>query len=178
VANFKGYLKIERTGPYHFWTRSNDGSELLINGSLVVNNNNPHWMRTKHGTKYLQAGQTAKIEVWFFEQRGSAGLEVKWSGPGFSKQLISSNSVTHTGDLIQLRAKTEEAWEDYHFAKVKVDSTIRGGSSGDSSQTVDPKLYKNMICSAEIGSSKKECCMSKGLLSANGRSQMSDLIMF
>jgi len=94
VAKFEGYLKIARSGWYTFWTNSDDGSWLLINGHRVVNNDGLHGMRWRHGRKHLKAGQSAKIEVWFFERGGGAGLKVYWSGPGFGKRIISSGHVS------------------------------------------------------------------------------------
>jgi len=93
VAKFGGYLKILRTGLYHFWTMSDDGSWLLINGHRVVNNDDLHGMRERQGRMKLRAGQSARITVWFFERGGGAGLKVHWSGPGFGKRSISRRHV-------------------------------------------------------------------------------------
>ena len=64
VAKFEGYLTSPHTGTYTFYTNSDDGSFLYIDNHLVVNNDGLHGMRTKHGSKLLNAG-SAKITVWF-----------------------------------------------------------------------------------------------------------------
>jgi len=90
VARFSGNLRVRRSGCYIFWTTSDDGSWLSINGQRVVNNDGLHGMRERHGTKHLNVG-TAKVMVWFFENSGNAGLHVHWSGPGFGKRLLSTS---------------------------------------------------------------------------------------
>jgi len=102
VAKFEGHLRISRNGLYTFWTESDDGSWLLINGRRVVNNDGLHGMRQHHGRTYLRVGQSAKIGVWFFERGGGAGLKVYWSGPGFGKRIISRSDM-RSGVLSQLQ---------------------------------------------------------------------------
>lgn len=50
---------------------------LHIDGSLVVNNDGLHGMRTKSGSKKLVGGQVHKTDVTFFERGGGAGLKVE-----------------------------------------------------------------------------------------------------
>jgi len=94
VAKFEGYMTSPHTGTYTFYTNSDDGSFLYIDNHLVVNNDGLHGMRTKRGSKRLNAG-SAKITVWFFERGGGAGLHCYWELPGtFGKTLITSSHVS------------------------------------------------------------------------------------
>ena len=97
VAKFEGYLNVKRTGRYSFWTTSDDGSWLLINGRRVVNNDGLHGMRQRRGRKHLRAGRPAKITVWYFERGGGSGLHVYWSGPGFGKRLLTAGDLMQNG---------------------------------------------------------------------------------
>ncbi|MBW3545248.1 MAG: T9SS type A sorting domain-containing protein, partial [Bacteroidetes bacterium] len=92
---FSGYIKVETAGTYTFYTKSDDGSKLYIDGQQVVDNDGLHGLRERSGTVYLNAGQHP-IEVHYFERTGfyTQGLEVRWAGPGIGKQLIPSTVLT------------------------------------------------------------------------------------
>lgn len=84
---FEGKIKCPSNGIYTFYTSSDDGSKLYINGSLVVNNDGLHGTQERSGQRTLTAGAN-DIRVEFFERTGGESLTVSWSGPGFSKKLI------------------------------------------------------------------------------------------
>jgi hypothetical protein len=91
-AEFTGRLMIRKTGRYHFWLSSDDGSKLKIDKKTVINNDHLHGMSTKHASAVLLRG-TPKISVTFFENGGGAGLMLQWSGPGFSRRVMSGRFV-------------------------------------------------------------------------------------
>lgn len=90
---FEGQIKIEKGGAYTFFTNSDDGSQLFINGTRVVDNDGWHAPQERSGKINLSAGNHA-IRVVFYEHEGGEMLEVKWQGPGISKQLIPSSVLT------------------------------------------------------------------------------------
>jgi len=94
AARFTGTVNVPRTGYYNFWTKSDDGSKLWVNGKLVVNNDGLHGMRERHGRVHLSKGR-AKIKVVFFEAGGGAGLVVDWSGPGIGRSRLDGRYVKH-----------------------------------------------------------------------------------
>jgi predicted esterase len=84
---FEGFIFIPEAGTYTFYTSSDDGSRLFINGNSVVNNDGPHGCNERNGQVTLAAG-FAQIRVPFFENGGGECLQVRWQGPGIAKQLI------------------------------------------------------------------------------------------
>ena len=84
---FRGRVDIATAGSYTFFTSSDDGSKLLIDDALVVNNDGLHGIQERTGTATLGVGAHT-IEVTFFEKTGGAGLTVSYQGPGITKQLI------------------------------------------------------------------------------------------
>ncbi len=99
---FTGYIDIATSGTYTFYTSSDDGSLLHINGSKVVDNNGLHGKRERSGSKYLSKGKHA-IKVSFFERRGGQVLEVRYKGPNISKRLIPNN-------VLYRNNSTREEW--------------------------------------------------------------------
>lgn len=98
---FTGYILLETEGRYLFYLKSDDGSKLYIDHSLVVNNDGVHSEREITGERYLSAGLHA-IKVDYFEQTGTECLEVSYSGPELSKQVIPASVLRqdiHCGDI-------------------------------------------------------------------------------
>ncbi len=91
---FDSYIEITEAGEYTFYTDSDDGSRLFINGKLVVNNDGLHGNQERSGKITLPTGYHA-MKVKFFERTGGETLAVKYAGPGFSKKSIP-NARLHT----------------------------------------------------------------------------------
>ena len=90
--SFQGSLRINEVGRYTFYVKSDDGSRLYIGDRCVVDNDGAHAMAEKRGSIELAAG-AHPIWLGFFEQGGSQGLEVSWSGPGFERQPIPDDRL-------------------------------------------------------------------------------------
>ncbi len=89
---FEGYVDIPADGTYTFYTTSDEGSKLYIGPPEVVNNDGLHEMQEASGQIGLQAGMHA-IRVTMFEKGGDHGLEVRWEGPGTTKELIPNSAL-------------------------------------------------------------------------------------
>jgi uncharacterized repeat protein (TIGR03806 family) len=77
---FAGFLQITTGGIYTFYTSSDDGSQLFIDGSLIVDNDGLHALRELPGEIELSAGYHS-IVVTMFEESGGEALNVFWEGP-------------------------------------------------------------------------------------------------
>ena len=78
ALQFNGYINIIKAGAYTFYTNSDDGSNLFIDGAMVVNNDNPHAPQQASGNVTLTAGRHA-IQVNFFQAGGGQQLIVQYS---------------------------------------------------------------------------------------------------
>lgn len=79
---FNGYLNIALTGPHMFRVTSDDGSRLLIDGQVVVNNDGKHGNRTITSDTLLLNAGLHTIEVQYFDNTGNQNLVVQYKGPG------------------------------------------------------------------------------------------------
>ncbi len=75
---FKSKIKIDKTGLYKFYTSSNDGSKLYVDGKLIVDNDGLHGPVQKSGTVQLTKG-LHDIMVDYFQGGGSKVLMVFYS---------------------------------------------------------------------------------------------------
>lgn len=95
---FEADLLINTGGDYTFYTNSNDGSQLLINDQLIVDNDGKHAMRLDQGLATLTAGRH-KLELRYFQSGGGKGLEVSWAGPGFDQRLLPASVTFAPSDI-------------------------------------------------------------------------------
>lgn len=75
--------EVTRAGSHKFSLTSDDGSELYINGSRVINNGGSHAMLLKTGTVTLPAG-IHKLQVRYFEGGGPKGLSLTVQEPAIT----------------------------------------------------------------------------------------------
>jgi large repetitive protein len=90
---FSGVIRIPTTGTYTFFTESDDGSSLSVNGTQVVSNDFNQGMTERSGTIVLNAG-VYPFQVLYRQGTGGYGLNVRWQGPGISKQVIPDGAFS------------------------------------------------------------------------------------
>lgn len=96
---FTGYIDIENQEDYTFYTESDDGSSLWINGVQIVNNDGSHGVEEQSGMICLQPGYH-EIMVEYFDKSGGQSLSASYEGTSFSKKDIpvyyaASNNQTY-----------------------------------------------------------------------------------
>ncbi len=91
---FDGYLNALQDGVYTFTTSSDDGSQLLIDGQVIVDNDNKHAsFELTSGINLLKGYH--KIQVRYFQAGGSGDLKVFMAEPGKSKSEIPAELLFH-----------------------------------------------------------------------------------
>ena len=100
--SFDGYIDIQETGIYTFYTDSDDGSRLYINHRLVVDNDGLHGMQEADGVVALKQGLHA-IRVDHFEKTGGDDLRVYFEGPGFERTAIPAGVLFHDSAANQVK---------------------------------------------------------------------------
>jgi len=84
---WRGKLDIPRPGQYALGTNSDDGSYLFVDGQLVVDNGGAHGGRYREGVIRLSRGYH-DIEVRYFQVDGSQTMQLWWTPPGGSRELL------------------------------------------------------------------------------------------
>ena len=95
VVRFTNSITITTAGNYTFYSGSDDGSVLYLNGQIVVNNDGLHSYQEKSGAIALAAG-VYTLQVDFMEHTGQENLNVSYLGPdtaGLKTDLSSIGSV-------------------------------------------------------------------------------------
>ncbi|MFA5418297.1 MAG: family 20 glycosylhydrolase [Bacteroidales bacterium] len=81
ALKYDGYIQIHESGIYTFYTYSDDGSVLYIDGRMVINNNGVHGDQERRGQIALNAG-FHKISAVYFQSGGGKSLMVSMQTPG------------------------------------------------------------------------------------------------
>ena len=85
---WSGQIRPTTTGTYTFYTNSDDGVRLYVNGQTLVNNWTYHGATEDVGTIALTAGQLYTIVMEFFQGGGGEIAQLSYSAPGVAKQII------------------------------------------------------------------------------------------
>jgi hypothetical protein len=92
ASRYTGYIDIPADGEYTFYTSSDDGSQLFIGSTLVVDNNGAHGNQERSGKIGLQRGKHS-LTVTFFEISGEQLLTASYEGPGIGKTQLPTAAI-------------------------------------------------------------------------------------
>jgi mono/diheme cytochrome c family protein len=88
---FEGTLLIPSDGGYTFYLDSDDGSRLIVADKAVIEYDGIHGLgQERSATVTLTAGRVP-VRLEYFQHSRGLGLNVAWSGPGFSRRALSAS---------------------------------------------------------------------------------------
>ena len=91
---WKGYIYIPQTYGHQFFLESDDGSQLLLDGQLVVDNGGDHGMVEASGYANLQQGWH-QLQLLYFNSGGASGLKVSFAPVGGARQPVPAQALAH-----------------------------------------------------------------------------------
>lgn len=87
-------INIKEAGAYIFYIGSNDGSQLIVDNELLIDNDGEHGYQVRSGKVNLEKGQHT-MELRYFQSGGGQELKVLWQGPGFEKREMTKEDLTN-----------------------------------------------------------------------------------
>jgi glucose/arabinose dehydrogenase len=88
-----GRVQAPVSETFTFYTQSDDGVRLWVNGVLLIDNWTIHALREDRGSIALIAGQSYDIRVEYFEAGGPAAMRLAWSSPSMPKQIVPKDRL-------------------------------------------------------------------------------------
>jgi hypothetical protein len=79
--------------PYTFYTRTDDGVRLYVNGQLVVNEWVDQGATEWSGTINLTARQRDVIRMEYYQNLGASSAQLSWSSPSTPKQIVPTSQL-------------------------------------------------------------------------------------
>jgi hypothetical protein len=103
-ARWSGQVLATYAETYTFYTRSDDGVRLYVNGSLIVDHWNDHTLFEDSGTISLSAGQWYNITLEYYNDSGAGAMQLSFQSASESKKIIPltslrTSAVTYVGGL-------------------------------------------------------------------------------
>jgi hypothetical protein len=92
-VRWTGQVQPRYSETYTFYTTSNDGVRLWVNGKLVIDNWTEHTPTENSGTITLTSGQKYDIKMEYFEGSGTSVAKLLWSSPSQVKEIISQSQL-------------------------------------------------------------------------------------
>ncbi len=87
-VRWSGQVETSGAGTYTFYTRSDDGVRLWIDGLRIIDNWSDHAPTEDFGSIVLAAGRRVDVVMEVYENVGGAVAALSWSGPSIPKQTI------------------------------------------------------------------------------------------
>lgn len=98
-VRWTGKILAPATDTYTFYTESDDGVMLYINGNLIITDWTNHAPAEDTATVQLQAGQLYTFEMDYFQGGGGSEAELLWSSSTITKQVIPQSQLFSGGGL-------------------------------------------------------------------------------
>ena len=92
-ARWTGQVKPKYSETYTFYTTSDDGVRLWVNGQRVIDNWTNHSPTVNSGQITLTAGQLYDIRMEYFENTGGAVAKLEWSSASEPRWLVPQNRL-------------------------------------------------------------------------------------
>ncbi len=94
TAQWTGTVQAPTTGVYTFYTASDSGTEVVVDGDAVINNLAARSASTQSGTISLTAGQAVPILVQYISRgSGASSIKLLWSAAGGRKQVVPRSAL-------------------------------------------------------------------------------------
>ena len=98
-ARWTGQILPTQSEAYTFYTHSDDGVKLWVNGQLLIDHWAPHAVTEDSGVINLVAGQKVDIQLDYYEQGGYAVAQLLWSNPTQVKEVVPQSQL-FVGDRV------------------------------------------------------------------------------
>jgi hypothetical protein len=103
TVRWTGMVQPMFTGNYTFYTTTDDGVRLRVNGQELVNRWSPQSPTTWSGSITLQALQVYPIEMDYFQAGGGAIAQLAWSGPYTTQTIIPQSQLYPFSGLVPVQ---------------------------------------------------------------------------
>ena len=97
-VRWTGQVQPQFSGTYTFYTQSDDGVRLWVNGRQLVDNWTDHALTENSGAIALTAGVKYDLRMEYYENAGHAAAKLLWSGPSTPKSVIPKSQLYVVGD--------------------------------------------------------------------------------
>ncbi|MBD2280751.1 PA14 domain-containing protein [Aphanizomenon flos-aquae] len=121
-VRWTGKLAPTVGGKYTFYTNSDDGVRMWVNGVQIINNWTDHAPTENSGSIDLEQGKVYDIKLEYYQGGGGAIIQLSWQPPAGSKEIIPAKNLFLTEFNNGSLSQTERDVIGYNY-KVGTNST-------------------------------------------------------
>ncbi|MEM8501863.1 MAG: PA14 domain-containing protein [Cyanobacteria bacterium P01_D01_bin.1] len=92
-VRWEGYVEAEHSETYDFSTYSDDGIRLWVDDKLIIDNWTTHAPTTDVGSIELEQGEKYAIQLEYFENKGGAVSQLRWSSNSQTTEIIPQSQL-------------------------------------------------------------------------------------
>ncbi|MBD2357452.1 VCBS repeat-containing protein [Tolypothrix sp. FACHB-123] len=102
---WQGHIRPRKGGEYTFYTNSDEGTRLTINGQVLIDMQRigDQSALENSGKITLKADEFYDLQLDYYNDQGNAGIQLLWSGPGIEKQIVPQEFLYPTYSDYKLR---------------------------------------------------------------------------
>ena len=93
AVRWSGQLLVDRTETYTFYTQTDDGARLWVNGVRLVDDWTDHGIVENRGSIALTAGRKYDLVMEYYDNGGGAFAKLLWSSAGTPKAVIPAGRL-------------------------------------------------------------------------------------
>ncbi|MBE8969004.1 PQQ-dependent sugar dehydrogenase [Nostocales cyanobacterium LEGE 12452] len=143
-ARWTGKLEAKYSETYNFYTTSDDGVRLWVNGQQIINKLVDQPATAYSGSIALVAGEKYDIRLDYYENKSNAVSQLAWSSTSQAKEIIPQSQLySNVGTSSSGNGLKAEYYDNIDFTNLKqtrIDPTVNfnwGAGSPDPSIGVD-----------------------------------------
>ena len=106
-ARWTGQIEAQYTEQYTFYTNTDDGVQLWVNGQLLVDHLVSPSNGEFSGSIDLVSGQKYDIRMEYFEDGGNAVAQLAWSSASQVKQIVPQSQLFSGSALVESDSRRE-----------------------------------------------------------------------
>jgi hypothetical protein len=98
-VRWTGEIVPEFTETYTFYTRSDDGVRLWVDGQRIISNWTDHAVTENEGVIDLVGGRVYDIRMEMYENYGDAVAQLRWESDSTPKQIVPQHALPYCNTL-------------------------------------------------------------------------------
>jgi len=157
-VRWRGQVNPLHSETYTFYTVSNDGVRLWVNGKLIIDNWTDHSTTENSGEIGLTAGKKADIKMEYYQGGGGAVAKLLWASPSQKKGIIPEDCLSLPNDAGKgLAGEYFEGKDLKKLVMTRTDATVNFDWSQRSPfdvESTEPRV--NLVVSLPAGRYKAE----------------------
>ncbi|MBN1620995.1 MAG: prepilin-type N-terminal cleavage/methylation domain-containing protein [Endomicrobiales bacterium] len=113
-VRWTGKIRPRFSENYNFYTETDDGVQLWVDGNQIINDPNIHVVTTNMGVIPLTAGQEYHVRMDYFEDTGDAVAKLYWESASQPKEIVQFAEIPITTVYIPNKNITPGTVEKIH----------------------------------------------------------------